>query len=127
VLNFEEGGESSILHGDKASEWFLSDALGAQPWLGQRHMTVESMFEYGSRAGFWRLWRIFTQRGVPVTVFGVATVLARSPHAVAAMREAGWEIASHGLKWIDYRDITEAEERLHMNEAIRIHAETAGQ
>jgi putative urate catabolism protein len=127
VLNYEEGGESSILHGDKASEAFLSDVLGAQPWLGQRHMNVESMYEYGSRAGFWRLWRIFTERMVPVTVFGVATALARNPDAVAAMCEANWDIASHGLKWMDYKDVAEADERIHMREAIRIHTEATGQ
>ena len=96
VINFEEGGENSILHGDAASEAFLVDVLGAKPWPGQRHMNVESMFEYGSRAGFWRLWRLFTARNIPVTVFGVATALARNPQIVAAMREAGWDIASHG-------------------------------
>jgi peptidoglycan/xylan/chitin deacetylase (PgdA/CDA1 family) len=79
VVNFEEGGENSILHGDAASEAFLSDVLGSQPWRGKRHMNVESMFEYGSRAGFWRLWRLFTARKIPVTVFGVATALARNP------------------------------------------------
>jgi putative urate catabolism protein len=126
VLNFEEGGESSILHGDQASESFLSDVLGAQPWPGQRHMNVESMYEYGSRAGFWRLWRVFTERHLPVTVFGVATALARNPEAVAAMREARWEIASHGLKWIDYRNVPEAEERAHLQEAIRIHRDVTG-
>ncbi len=127
VINFEEGGENSILHGDKASEAFLTDVLGAQPWPGQRHMNVESMFEYGSRAGFWRLWRIFTERKLPVTVFGVATALARNPDAVAAMREADWDIASHGLKWIDYRDFSEDEERAHLREAIRIHTDTTGE
>ena len=127
VVNYEEGGENSILHGDKASEAFLSDVLGAQPWPGQRHMNMESMFEYGSRAGFWRLWRISRERKLPVTVFGVATALARNPDVVAAMREAGWEIASHGLKWIDYKDMPEAEERAHMREAIRIHTEATGE
>ena len=126
VVNYEEGGERSILHGDPESEAFLSDVLGAAPWPGQRHMNVESMYEYGSRAGFWRLWRLFKERGLPVTVFGVATALARNPEAVAAMREAGWEIASHGLKWIDYKDIGEAEERQHMAEAIRIHTKATG-
>ncbi|HYC17218.1 MAG TPA: allantoinase PuuE [Pseudolabrys sp.] len=126
VVNYEEGGERSVLHGDEVSEAFLSDVLGAEPWLGQRHMNVESMFEYGSRAGFWRLWRIFTARRIPVTVFGVATALARNPDIVAAMKEANWEIASHGLKWIDYKDITEQVEREHMAEAIRIHKETTG-
>lgn len=127
VVNYEEGGERSILHGDATSEAFLSDVLGAQPWPGQRHMNVESMYEYGSRAGFWRLWRTFNARRIPVTVFGVATALARNPDVVAAMREANWEIASHGLKWIDYRDVTENEERSHMADAIRIHKEATGE
>jgi putative urate catabolism protein len=127
VLNYEEGGENNVLHGETASEAFLSDVLGAQPWPGQRHMNVESMYEYGARAGFWRLWRIFFERNVPVTVFGVAIALARNPDAVAAMREAKWEIASHGLKWIDYRHVPEAEERAHMQEAIRLHTEVAGE
>ena len=83
VVNYEEGGERNILHGDATSEAFLSDVLGAQPWPGQRHMNVESMYEYGSRAGFWRLWRLFTQRHMPVTVFGVATALARCPEILA--------------------------------------------
>jgi putative urate catabolism protein len=126
VVNYEEGGERSILHGDEASEAFLSDVLGAQPWPDQRHMNVESMFEYGSRAGFWRLRRIFVEHGFAVTVFGVANALARNPGIVAAMREAKWEIASHGLKWIDYKDVTEAQERAHMAEAIRIHTRVSG-
>jgi putative urate catabolism protein len=127
VLNYEEGGERSILHGDGTSEAFLSDVLGAQPWPGARHMNVESMYEYGSRAGFWRLWRLFTQRRIPVTVFGVATALARNLDAVTAMREAGWEIASHGLKWIDYKDVAEAEERAHLAQAIRVHTAATGE
>src|SRR5690606_11993587 len=86
VINYEEGGENNILHGDSASEAFLSDVLGAQPWPGQRHMNIESMFEYGARAGFWRLWRLFVERDVKVTVYGVATALERNPPAVAAMR-----------------------------------------
>jgi putative urate catabolism protein len=127
VVNYEEGGENSILHGDKASEVFLSDVLGAQPWPGQRHMNIESMFEYGSRAGFWRLWRMFTDRKLPVTVFGVASALARNPEVVAGMREASWEIASHGLKWIDYKDIPETQERDHMREALGLHTEVTGE
>jgi len=126
VINYEEGGENCILHGDAASEAFLSEIVGAQAWPGKRHMSMESIYEYGSRAGFWRLHRMFTAAGVPVTVYGVATALARNPEAVAAMREANWEIASHGLKWIDYKDFTEAEERAHMAEAIRIHTEVTG-
>ena len=104
MVNYEEGGENNILHGDRASEAFLSEIVGAAPWPGQRHMNMESIYEYGSRAGFWRLWRMFTERDMPVTVFGVATALQRNPEAVAAMKEADWEIASHGLKWIDYKD-----------------------
>ncbi|WP_181702147.1 allantoinase PuuE [Chthonobacter albigriseus] len=126
VLNYEEGGENNILHGDAASEAFLSEIVGAQAWPGQRHMNMESIYEYGSRAGFWRLWRLFTARNVPVTVYGVATALARNPEAVAAMKEADWEIASHGLKWIDYRDFTAEAEREHMLEAIRIHEAVTG-
>jgi OHCU decarboxylase len=127
VINYEEGGENNILHGDRASEAFLSEIVGAQPWPGQRHMSMESIYEYGSRAGFWRLWRMFTERGMPVTVYGVATALMRNPDAVAAMKEADWEIASHGLKWIDYRDFTAEEERAHLREAIRIHTEATGE
>ncbi len=127
VINYEEGGENCILHGDAASEAFLSEVVGAVPWPGQRHMNIESMYEYGARAGFWRLWRAFTSRGMPVTVYGVATALMRGPEQVAAMKEANWEIASHGLKWIEYKDFTEADERAHMQEALRIHAEVTGE
>jgi len=126
VVNFEEGGENNILHGDRASEAFLSDVLGAQPWPGKRHPNIESMFEYGSRAGFWRLWRIFTERRLPTTVFGVATALQRNPEVVAAMKEAGWDIASHSLKWIEHKDMSEAEERREIAEAIRVHTEATG-
>ena len=127
VINYEEGGENCILHGDAGSEAFLGETIGAEAWPGQRHLNMESVYEYGSRAGFWRLWRLFTRRGLPVTVYGVATALQRNPEAVAAMREADWEIASHGLKWIEYRDMAEAEERRHMAEAIRIHTEVTGE
>jgi chitin deacetylase len=127
VVNYEEGGERNILHGDATSEAFLSDVLGAAPWPGQRHMNVESMYEYGSRAGFWRLWRMFTARRMPVTVFAVASALVRHGEAVAAMREAQWDIASHGLKWIDYKDLPEAEERAHLGEAIRLHTQATGE
>jgi putative urate catabolism protein len=127
VMNFEEGGERSIVHGDAESEAFLSDVLGVKPLRGQRNMNVESMFEYGSRAGFWRLWRMFTARSIPMTVYGVADALARNPACVAAMREANWDIASHGLKWIDYKDFSYADESAHMREAIRIHTEATGE
>ncbi len=127
VINFEEGAENCILHGDEASEAFLSDVLGVKPLSGKRNMNVESMFEYGSRAGFWRLWRLFTTHKIPVTVYAVANALARNPQCVAAMREAKWEIASHGLKWIDYKDFSHDDEKAEMNEAIRIHAEATGE
>ena len=127
VVNYEEGGENSILHGDAASEAFLSEIVGAQPWPGLRHWNMESIYEYGARAGFWRLHRMFTEARVPVTVYGVATALARSPDQVAAMQEADWEIASHGLKWIEYRDYTSDDERRDMEEAIRLHAEVTGE
>jgi chitin deacetylase len=127
VINYEEGGENCILHGDAASEAFLSEIVGAQAWPGQRHMNMESIYEFGSRAGFWRLWRMFTERKMPVTVFAIATAMARNPAAVAAMKGADWEIASHGLKWIDYRDFTAADERHHIGEAIRIHGECTGE
>ncbi len=126
VVNFEEGGENNILHGDAASEAFLSDVLGAQPWPGQRHANIESMFEYGSRAGFWRLFRMFTERGLPTTVFGVATALRRNPEIVAAMKEAGWDIASHSLKWIEHKDMDEARERAEIMDAIRVHTDATG-
>ncbi|MGH8430821.1 MAG: allantoinase PuuE [Solimonas sp.] len=127
VLNYEEGGENCILHGDAASEAFLSEIVGAQAWPGQRQWNMESIYEYGARAGFWRLWRIFTGRRIPLTIYGVATALERSPDQSAAMKEAGWEIASHGLKWIDYKDFSEADERSHLEETIRIHSQVTGE
>lgn len=126
VLNFEEGGENNILHGDAGSEAFLSDIAGAQPWPGQRHWNMESLYDYGARSGFWRLHRLFTGMGLPVTIYGVATALARAPEQVAAMKAAGWEVASHGLKWVDHRDMAEAEERAAIAEAIRLHTEVVG-
>jgi OHCU decarboxylase len=126
VVNYEEGGENNILHGDAASEAFLSEIVGAQAWPGQRHMNMESIYEYGARAGFWRLWRMFCDRGAPVTVFGVATALARNPEVVAAMQAANWEIASHGLKWIEYKDFSADDEREHIREAIRLHEQVTG-
>ncbi len=127
VLNYEEGGENCVLHGDAASEAFLSEITGAQPWPGKRHWNMELIYEYGARAGFWRVHRIFTERNIPVTVYGVATALARAPEQVAAMQEAGWEIASHGLKWIDYRDHAREAEAADIAEAIRLHAEVTGE
>jgi OHCU decarboxylase len=127
VINYEEGGENNTLHGDAASEAFLSEIVGAAPWPGQRHWNMESIYEYGARAGFWRLHRLFTGLGIPATVYGVATALARSPEQVAAMQDADWEIGSHGLKWIEYRDMPPEEERAHLGEAIRLHAEVTGE
>jgi putative urate catabolism protein len=126
VINYEEGGENCILHGDAASEAFLSEIVGAAPWPQQRHMNMESCYEYGSRSGFWRLHRIFTQRQIPVTVYGVAMALARNPAVVAAMQVADWEIASHGYRWIEYKDFSEAEERAHLQQAIHLHTQVTG-
>ena len=124
VLNYEEGGENNILHGDAASEAFLSEIVGAAPWPGQRHWNMESIYEYGARAGFWRLHRLL--KDIPLTVYGVASALARSPEQVAAMKAAPWEIASHGLKWIEHKDMAEADERAAIADAIRLHTEVVG-
>ena len=127
VLNYEEGGENNILHGDAGSEAFLSDIAGAAPWPGQRHWNMESIYDYGARAGFWRLHRLFTGMAIPVTIYGVSTALARNPEQVAAMKAAGWEIASHGLKWVDHRDMPIEEERRQIAESIRLHTEVVGE
>ncbi|AUX80211.1 allantoinase PuuE [Sinorhizobium fredii] len=127
VVNYEEGGENCVLHGDAASEAFLSEIVGAQAWPGKRHWNMESIYEYGARAGFWRLHRLFTERQVPVTVYGVATALKRSPTQVAAMQDAGWEIASHGLKWIEHKDFSVEQERAEIAEAIRLHTIVTGE
>jgi chitin deacetylase len=127
VLNYEEGGENNLLHGDMGSEGFLSDIPGSQPWPGMRHWNMESIYEYGARAGFWRLHRLFTQRNLPLTIYGVATALARAPEQVEAMKDAGWEIASHGLKWVEHRDMPLEEERAQIAEAIRLHTEVVGE
>jgi putative urate catabolism protein len=126
VINYEEGGENCLLHGDTTSEAFLSEIIGAEPLAGARHMNIESMYEYGSRAGFWRLYRLFVGRGIPVTIYGVAMALARNPEAVAAMKEANWEIASHGYRWIDYKYFGEDVEREHLQKAIAIHTKVTG-
>jgi putative urate catabolism protein len=126
VINYEEGGENCVLHGDAASEAFLSEIVGAQPLAGARHMNMESIYEYGSRAGFWRLHRIFTERRLPVTVYAVAMALARNQAAADAMLAADWEVATHGYRWIDYQFLPEATERAHMREAIAIHTRVTG-
>lgn len=127
VINYEEGAENCVLHGDAASEAFLSEIVGATAYEGQRHMNMESMYEYGSRAGFWRLHRLFTGRKIPLTVFGVAMALQRNPKIVDAMWEAEWEIASHGYRWIDYQFVDESIEREHLQKAIEIHHSVTGE
>ena len=127
VVNYEEGAENCVLHGDATSEAFLSDIVGAPAYEGARHMNMESLYEYGSRVGFWRLHRLFTERQLPVTVFGVAMALARNPQVIDAMWEADWEIASHGYRWIDYQSVDEETERTHLKKAIEIHREVTGE
>jgi len=119
VLNYEEGAENSVLHGDAASETFLSEIVGAQPFA-MRHLSMESIYEYGARAGVWRLLRLFRERNVPLTIFGVAMALERNPAVAAAMIEDGHEIASHGLRWISYQHMDEATEREHLEQAVAI-------
>jgi putative urate catabolism protein len=127
VINYEEGGERCLLHGDNESEAFLSEIVGAEPYPNARHMNMESIYEYGARVGFWRLRQMFVEREVPVTIFGVAMALERHPRAVEAMLKADWEIASHGYRWIDYQNIPEAVEREHMLKAIDIHTRVTGE
>ena len=126
VVNYEEGAENSVLNGDALSEGFLSEMVGAARHPA-RAMAMESLYEYGSRAGFWRLHRLLTERKVPVTVFGVAKALEANPAAVEAMLAADWEIASHGLRWIDYQDVPEDVERAHVAEAIALHTRLTGE
>ena len=126
VINYEEGGENNVLHGDAASEAFLSEITNAVPIVGQRHANMESIYEYGSRAGFWRLHRLFTKRRVPVTVYAVAMALARNPGVATAMVEAGWEVATHGYRWVDYQNHPVELEREHLQRAIQIHTEITG-
>jgi len=125
VLNYEEGAENCVLDGDAGSETFLSEIIGAQSFPA-RHMSMESIYEYGSRAGLWRLLRMFEERKLPLTIFGVARALQRNPDAVAAFRELGHEIACHGLRWISYQNIDEETERKHMAEAVSIIRELTG-
>lgn len=127
VLNYEEGGENCVLHGDEVSEAFLSEIVGAQPWFGQRHMSMESIYEYGSRAGVWRILKLFADEQVPLTIFAVAMALERHPEVAEAFMKAGHEICSHGLRWIDYRNIPEDIERQHMQQAIEIIKNVTGE
>jgi len=127
VLNYEEGGENSILHGDKASEAFLSEIVGAQPLEGVRHMSMESIYEYGSRVGVWRLLELFARYDAPLTVFGVAMAMERNPGVVDAFLKAGHEVASHGWRWINYQDVPIAVERSHMQRAVEIQRKLTGE
>ncbi|WP_439605712.1 allantoinase PuuE [Hydrogenophaga sp.] len=125
VLNYEEGGENSVLHGDDASEQFLSEMFNPAAYPA-RHISMEGIYEYGARAGVWRILREFERRGLPLTVFGVATALQRSPDVTAAFRELGHDIACHGLKWIHYQNVDEATERAHMAQAMQIIQDLTG-
>ena len=127
VLNYEEGGENCVLHGDPASEAFLSEIVGAQARQGVRHMSMESLYEYGSRVGVWRLKKLFDRDNIPVTVFAVGMAVERCPEPVKALHDAGHEICSHGYRWIDYQDVSETTEREHMQKAIRVIEETTGE
>jgi allantoinase len=126
VLNHEEGAENCVLDGDPYSETFLSEIIGAAAFP-MRHMSMESIYEYGSRAGLWRVLRAFEQRRLPLTVFGVALALKRHPEAVAAYRELGHEIASHGLRWISYQQVDESTERAHLAQAVEILKDLTGE
>ena len=127
VLNYEEGGENCVLHGDPASEAFLSEIVGAQPREGVRHMSMESLYEYGSRVGVWRLKGLFDRHNIPLTVFAVGMAVERNPEPVKALYDAGHEICSHGYRWIDYRNVSEVTEREHMQRAIRVIEEVTGE
>tara|TARA_B100002052_G_scaffold146900_1_gene134091 strand:+ start:363 stop:1262 length:900 start_codon:yes stop_codon:yes gene_type:complete len=119
VLNYEEGAENNILHGDKSSETFLSEIIGAKAIKG-RHINMESIYEYGSRRGFWRLNKLFQEKKIPVTIFGVAMALERNPEVCEAIKKGDYEIACHGLRWIDYQNIKKSVEKKHMKQAIKI-------
>ena len=126
MLNYEEGGERNILHGDQESEAFLSELVAAQPLVGARNLCMESLYEYGSRSGVWRILKLFEKFDIPLTVFAVAMAAQRHPELIRAMAAAGHEICSHGYRWIDYQQVTEAEERAHIFEAVRILTEITG-
>jgi len=126
VLNYEEGAESCVLNGDKNSEVFLSEIIGAKPIIG-RHISMESLYEYGSRAGFWRLHKLFQEKKIPITIFGVGMALEKNPEICKAIKDADYEVASHGWKWIDYQNIKKSEEKKHMKLAIQIHKRIFGE
>lgn len=126
VLNYEEGAENSVLHGDAGAETFLSEIVNAAPVPGMRHQSMESLYDYGARAGFWRVRELFRARGLTLTVFGVAMAMQRNPAVVEAIMESGWEIASHGYRWINYQYVPEAIEREHMARAIEMQTRLTG-
>ena len=126
VLNYEEGAENSVLHGDKHSETFLSEIIGAQPIKG-RHMNMESLYEYGSKRGFWRLHELFQKKKIPLTIFGVAMALERNPEVCKAIKESDYEVACHGWRWIDYQNISKSVEKKHMDLAIKTIKKIFGQ
>ena len=126
VLNYEEGAENCVLDGDKNSEIFLSEIIGAEPVKG-RHINMESLYEYGSRAGFWRLHKLFQEKNIPITVFGVGMALEKNPEICKAIKDAGYEVASHGWRWIDYQNIKKSEEKKHMKLAIQTHKKIFGE
>jgi peptidoglycan/xylan/chitin deacetylase (PgdA/CDA1 family) len=127
VLNYEEGGERCILHGDQESEAFLSEIIGAQPFSGVRHRSMESIYEYGSRAGVWRILDLFKQQGIPLTIFAVAMAAERHPEVVQQMHDQGHEICSHAYRWIDYQYMDKEEERQHLHKAIEILTQVTGE
>jgi len=127
VLNYEEGAEANILDGDRGAETFLSDIINAAPVPGARHMSMEQIYEYGSRAGVWRLLRLFARYNLPLTVFGVALAMQRNPAVIDAFLEAGHEVASHGWRWINYQSVSEEQERADMARAIEVHTRLTGE
>jgi allantoinase len=118
VLNYEEGGENCVLNGDKYSETFLSEIIGAKAIKG-RHISMESIYEYGSRAGFWRLHKLFKDKNIPVTIFGVGLALEQNPEVCEAIKNGNYEVAAHGYRWIDYQDVKKSVEKKHMQQAIK--------
>lgn len=126
VLNYEEGGENCLLHGDNESEKLLSEIVGAGAYTNQRHANMESLYDYGSRSGFWRLHRLLTGQNIPVTVFAVGMALERNAEACEAMKDAGWEVASHGYRWWDYQEVEEEVEREHIRRTVAIHEKIFG-
>ena len=126
VLNYEEGAENCLLNGDKYSETFLSEIIGAQPIKG-RHINMESLYEYGSRSGFWRLHKLFQEKKIPITIFGVGMALEKNPEICEAIKDSNYEVASHGWRWIDYQNIKKTEEKKHMKLAIQTHEKIFGE